>query len=284
MKEFSALFLFSGIGGGAVGFLNASEQVRGMQGRFVCCGAIDHDPAAAEDFEALTGVPCTVGDLSTMTPSELRRACTSPPDVVFTSPPCKGFSGCLPTAASNTPRYQEMNDLAIRGLWLALEAWPEKPPRLILMENVPRIQQRGREVLDTVIGMLSAYGYACRETTHDCGELGGLGQRRRRFLLVARRRSDVANFWFTPPKRPLRSIGDVIGGLPIPWPDSKLGGPMHRLPRLSALNWLRLALIPPGGDWRDLPEAVRVVARAGRQNGGYGVVVGAGPGPCDSGC
>lgn len=62
---------------------------------------------------------------------------------------------------------------------------------------------------------------------------------------------------------------------------------MHALPRLSALNWLRLALIPAGGDWRDLPpsvrlspfataeeEAVQPIAlpeRPGRQNGGYGV-------------
>jgi site-specific DNA-cytosine methylase len=28
---------------------------------------------------------------------------------------------------------------------------------------------------------------------------------------------------------------------------------MHRLPRISWLNWVRLALIPAGGDWRDLP-------------------------------
>ena len=30
---------------------------------------------------------------------------------------------------------------------------------------------------------------------------------------------------------------------------------IHRLPRLSWINWVRLALIPAGGDWRDLPKA-----------------------------
>jgi hypothetical protein len=38
---------------------------------------------------------------------------------------------------------------------------------------------------------------------------------------------------------------------------------MHRLPRLKWLTWLRLALIPGGGDWRDLqkitPEEYRIV-------------------------
>ena len=46
---------------------------------------------------------------------------------------------------------------------------------------------------------------------------------------------------------------------------------MHALPRLSALNWLRLALIPAGGDWRDLPAAVAMPRRDARQNGGLGV-------------
>jgi hypothetical protein len=32
------------------------------------------------------------------------------------------------------------------------------------------------------------------------------------------------------------------------------GGPMHRCPRLEWRTWLRLALIPAGGDWRSLAE------------------------------
>lgn len=46
---------------------------------------------------------------------------------------------------------------------------------------------------------------------------------------------------------------------------------MHALPRLSALNWLRLALIPPGSDWRAIPETVRLAERSGRPNGPFGV-------------
>ncbi len=46
---------------------------------------------------------------------------------------------------------------------------------------------------------------------------------------------------------------------------------MHRLPRMSPINWVRLALIPAGGDWRDLPASVSLPPRSGRQNGGFGV-------------
>lgn len=176
----------------------------------------------------------------------------------------------MPAATAATPKYVDMADLAVRGLFLALEAW-EKKPRLILLENVPRIQSRGRHLLDIIIGMLRSYGYAVRETVHDCGELGGLAQRRRRFLLVARHVATTGDWWREPVKRRVRGIGEVLGELPVPLPVSTDGGPMHRLPRLSAMNWLRLALIPAGGDWRDLPESVQLAPRAGRQNGGYGV-------------
>lgn len=268
MSTYRTLFLFAGLGGGALGFQRAQSS---LGGRMTIAGAVDFEPGAARDFETLTGHPCTVADISTMTLDELRVACPGGcPDVVFTSPPCKSFSGCMPAATAATPKYVDMADLAVRGLFLALEAW-ERKPRLILLENVPRIQNRGRHLLDIIIGMLRSYGYAVRETVHDCGELGGLAQRRRRFLLVARHVATTGDWWREPPKRRVRGIGEVLGALPLPLPGSTDGGPMHRLPRLSAMNWLRLALIPAGGDWRDLPESVQLAPRAGRQNGGYGV-------------
>lgn len=269
---YRALFLFAGLGGGALGFQRAAAAFRGTVGRFEVAGAVDFDAAAARDFERLTGRPCTVGDLSTMTTAELRAVCGDvAPDVLFTSPPCKSFSGCLPSSTAATPKYVEMSDLAVRGLFLTLEAFPEKRPRLILLENVPRIQTRGRHLLDVIVGMLRSYGYACRETVHDCGQLGGLAQRRRRFLLVARHVDSTGDWWREPPKKRVRGVGEVLGALPVPLPGSTAGGPMHRLPRLSALNWLRLALIPAGGDWRDLPAEVQLSPRDGRLNGGFGV-------------
>jgi len=53
----------------------------------------------------------------------------------------------------------------------------------------------------------------------------------------------------------VRACGEVLGPLPMPG-DVAAAGPMHSLPRLSWRNWVRLALIPAGGDWRDLPGVV----------------------------
>ena len=258
----TSLHLFAGLGGGSLGFKQAG---------FRSVGNVDSDFEACADLEHLTGEPATCVDIAAMTPADLLEITGGErPDVVFTSPPCKAFSGCLPKAASRSAKYLELSNLSQLGIWLALEAWADSPPPLIIMENVPRIQTRGREWLDQTEKMLRAYGYATSETTHDCGHLGGLAQSRRRFLLVARHMEQVPEFLYEPPRLPLLGVGEIFRHLPIPLPDSDAGGDMHRLPRLSAMNWLRLALIPAGGDWRDLPEEAQLTCSP--RATAYGVV------------
>jgi site-specific DNA-cytosine methylase len=129
-----------------------------------------------------------------------------------------------------------------------------------MIENVPRITSRGEFLLKQVKRLVGAHGYLFHEGFHDCGELGGLGQHRKRYLLIARLPEKMNSFIYRPPKRRVKSIGEVIG--PMPMPDDRTAGPMHRLPRLKWLTWMRLALIPAGGDWRDLeklaPEEYRL--------------------------
>ena len=69
--------------------------------------------------------------------------------------------------------------------------------------------------------------------------------------MVARHQKRVPPLLYQPIKRRVRACGEVLG--PLPMPGDPAAGPMHRLPRISWLNWVRLALIPAGGDWRDLP-------------------------------
>ena len=130
-----------------------------------------------------------------------------------------------------------------------LEAWSDDPPEFVLFENVPRIATRGRELLTQITQLLGHYGYAVAETTHDCGELGGLSQSRKRFLLVARHREKVPPFLYEPDKRPLGSVGQVLERLPLP---GMGGNPMHSLPRLQWKTWVRLAFVEAGSDWRSL--------------------------------
>lgn len=250
MREFTVLHMFCGIGGGALGFQRSRGLLSSREARFRTLLGVDVDAAACEDFRTLTGAPALCADVSTLTPDELRAACPEPPDVVFTSPPCKGFSGLLSSKRLKEEKYQKLNRLVFQGLWLVLETWPKNPPKLIALENVPRIAQRGADLLAQLRSLLAQYGYRTHEGFHDCGELGGLAQHRRRFLLVARHEGQVPTFVYQPPLKRVRGIGEVLGDLPMP--DDPRGGPMHTLPRLQWKTWVRLALIPAGGDWRSL--------------------------------
>jgi len=261
--------LFCGVGGGARGFNQATARVGTLEADFRCLGGIDVDAAAIRDFSRLAGVPGTCLDLFDQEqytafhgheppadwqeagPERVRRAFGGErPHILFLSAPCKGFSGLLSEGKSKLAKYQALNRLTLRGIWLALEAYRDDPVELILFENVPRIATRGRSLLDRIANLLRAFGYAVAETTHDCGVLGGLAQSRKRFLLVARHIERVPPFLYEPPKRRLRGVGDVLGRMPLPGHPGS--GPMHRVPNLSWKTWVRLAFVEAGSDWRSL--------------------------------
>ncbi|RTW26575.1 DNA cytosine methyltransferase [Pseudomonas aeruginosa] len=261
-----------GLGGGGAGFNRARPRVGNVEAEWVCLGGIDVDPAGLRDFERLAGVPGTLLDLFTRdqyvrfhgkepptgwreaTPEDVRRAAQGKrPDAVFISSPCKGASGLLSEKLSLTPKYQALNELTLRCIWLMGEAWADDPVPLIVFENVPRLASRGRHLLDQINSLLGGFGYAVAETTHDCGELGGLAQSRKRFLLVARHVEKVPPFLYEPEKKSLRAVGDILGRMPLPG-DIEAAGPMHRVPSLQWKTWVRLALVRAGSDWRSLND------------------------------
>ena len=291
MQEFTILHMFCGLGGAALGFQQAAGEFRGVVAKFRTIAGIDCDPEACQDFEMLTGAPAVQMDLFSredyiafhgceppstwqeVTAEDIQRICNyKTPDAVFFSAPCKGFSGLLPKKAAESPKYQALNKLAYRGLSLVVEAFEDDPPAVLLFENVPKITSRGKALLEKIKKMLGAHGYEFDENSYDCGEIGGLGQHRTRYLLMSRNREKMPNHIYLPPKRRVKSIGEIIGPLALPGDPSL--GPMHKLPNLQWKTWVRLALIPAGGDWRDLegisPDQYRIEYMP-RGGGPYGV-------------
>ena len=261
-----------GLGGGAKGFNRAKPVVGNLQAEWQCLGGVDVDPAGLADFERLSGVKGTLLDLFTRdqyirfhgkepppgwqeaTPEDIRRAARGQrPDAVFISSPCKGASGLLSEKMSQTPKYQALNELTLRCIWLFGEAWADDPVPLLVFENVPRLATRGRHLLDQINSLLGSFGYAVAETTHDCGVIGGLAQSRKRFLLVARHIEKVPAFLYEPEHKTLRAVGDILGRMPLAG-DIEAAGPMHRVPSLQWKTWVRLALVEAGKDWRSLND------------------------------
>lgn len=278
--KFKILHLFSGIGGAALGFQNASEEYKGIKGSYETIAGIDADIEACKDFEKITGAKGLCMDLfdrqqyidfhghqppddwEEVHPVDLRKAVKETPDIVFTSPPCKGFSGLLPNRSAKSKKYQALNRLTVRGIFLTIEAFKDNLPGIIMIENVPRITSRGEKLLSEIKAILSQYGYLFTEGNHDCGELGGLSQKRKRYLLIARHPQKVKPFVYEPFKTELKPVSHAIG--PLPYPDDvERAGAMHRLPQLAWKTWVRLALIPAGKDWRALEEEFNYSPRAG---------------------
>jgi len=292
----TAAILFGGIGGFSAGLKNSLVEANGRVYRWRILCSIDFDPVACRNHDIITGEQTAVqmdlfsrdqyrkwfgheppAEWQEVTPWDVWQAFGEQvPDYIFLSPPCKGFSGLLPERSARSEKYQALNLLTIRGLELCLEACrlygDGELPAFIQFENVPRITTRGADILARIKRLLERYGYAVdMRSDHNLGEIGGLGQNRMRFLLLARNLKRVPNWCYLPPKKKLRTIGDVIG--PLPMPDDPAGGPMHRLPRLQWKTWVRLALIPAGGDWRDLNnldwQKYRIVHEA--RGGAYAV-------------
>ncbi|MBQ4899335.1 DNA cytosine methyltransferase [Paenibacillus sp. Marseille-P2973] len=255
--------------------MRSSVEYGGKVYKFKVLCAIDSDPVACRNHDLICGEETAiVMDLfqrwqyvawhgheppegwREMTPWDIWQAFKEQvPFFLFLSPPCKGLSGLLPSDKAASDRYQALNYLTVHGMELTLRACVEYGggiPAVIQLENVPRITTRGKNLLKKIKQLLEKFGYEISlKADHNLGEIGGLGQKRTRFLLMARDPKQIPNTIFYPDIKPMKSIGDVIGQLPSPG-DIVAGGPLHRLPRLQWKTWMRLALIPPGGDWRDL--------------------------------
>ena len=270
VREIRHAHLFCGLGGGARGFNRASPRVGNMQAKFKCVGGIDSDPGAIKNFERIAGVKGTVMDLfdrqqytvfhgqepssdwCEATPADIHNTFGPALDVAFLSAPCKGFSGLLSSKKSKTDKYQALNRLTLRGVWLMLEAYKDDPIPVVLFENVPRILTRGKWLLDQITALFRSYGYSVNLDTHDCGIIGNLAQSRKRTLLIARHIEKIPPFIYQPREHKLRGVGEVIGKLPLP--GDPIAGSMHRVPSLQWKTWLRLALVPAGKDWRALND------------------------------
>ncbi len=253
----TAAILFGGIGGFSAGLMTSKVEAYGKVHDFKILCSIDFDPIACKNHDLITGEQTSVCmDLFDRDQYRIWNDCEPPddwqevtpwdvwvafgeqvPDYIFLSPPCKGFSGLLPSKSAESNKYQALNLLTLRGLTLCLEACrlygDGELPAFIHFENVPRITSRGKSILAKIKGIFKRFGFAYdQRSDHNLGEIGGLGQNRMRFLILARNEKRVPNFCYLPPKKPLKTIGDVIGPLPAPG-DIVAGGPLHRMPNLQ---------------------------------------------------
>lgn len=259
LHEFTIGYLFSGAGVGAFGADRAEVEVDGHVARVRNVGGIDFEQERCDTFMKLTGAPALCADIGRMRPREL-RAFFGPraPYFMKWSPPCKGASRLTSRERAATKKYQDMNRLAVKAARKVLAAWNgEERPVVVVIENVPAYKHRCPDNLAEVVRLGRRAGYEVSVVEHNLGEEAGLAQNRQRLTICWRDVKRCPVPVAMPSKKRLRGVGEVLG--PLPFPDDPRAGKHHRLPRIEWLNVVRLALVPPGGDWRDLPPRGGVV-------------------------
>lgn len=172
-------------------------------------------------------------------------------DVVFASTPCQGNSRLKSEAEANELPSRALNKLTSRVFYLVSLAPFSKPVKIMFNENVPGIKHRSAEILADMDKAAKGLHYATQHGDHDTGKACGGPQSRPRHFWTQRHIRECPPFLYQPIEQPLASIMSYLKDKPMP--GDPRGGAMHDLPKLGFETWLRLALIKPGGDWKDIP-------------------------------
>ena len=264
-NHLTAIDLFCGAGGLTEGFRQAGFHV--LAGN-------DFNEAAGVTFEythkEAKFLPGPVQDISAQTLLKVAGLKKGELDCLVGGPPCQAFSVYNHKRGMHDKRSQLFNEYLrlVEGLY----------PRWIVMENVTGITSvGGGAAVEAIKTRLKRLGYhvECRVLK---AEDFGVPQERRRIIFIGNRDGKQI-VWPTRTHglgvQPFMTIRDAIGDLP-PLKNGQDKGTLpyvqpaksdyqsmlrensdaihnHAAPRLGSINLQRMAHIPPGGSWRDIP-------------------------------
>jgi DNA (cytosine-5)-methyltransferase 1 len=241
--------LFAGAGGLSLGLEQAGLQVM---------LAVDSWQLAVDTYTKNFTHPATCADISALSGHELLDMAAVVPgelDLIVGGPPCQGFS-----VQRIGQDLDQRNLLVLDFARILIEA----RPRAFLMENVlGLLGSRGKPIAAELASRLHAAGYTgvMRRVN---GVDYGVPQNRRRVLIAGSRSGEPPVELRDPMPQRVVTVWDAIGDLAPPAAPGTVSAadPLHVESRLSPLNRKRLALIPPGGGFEDLPPHMRVQAHS----------------------
>lgn len=262
----SVIDLFSGCGGLSFGFINAGYEV--------LLGA-DNDPAALKTFQANhNNSKILETDLSRSSAIRKIKALVGREsvDVIAAGPPCQGFSLTGP---------RRVNDRRNRLFLAVVRAVREFRPRALLIENVPGLASLyGGRIKDEIIRTFEELDYNMAAPKILCAADFGVPQLRRRVFFVGLRR-ELGEYSFPEPtcaSDRYITCFEAIGDLPSREHDlgsetdrytaapqtpyqKRMRRGCARLCNHTATNHTEMvrgviALVPEGGDYRNLPPGI----------------------------
>lgn len=249
-----AVDFFCGGGGMTRGLLNAGIQV--------LCG-IDSNPACKDTYEKNNHIRYMETDILQLTPEKL---VTEIPQLINKDELL--LVGCAPCQPFSILRHEEFdkngNPIPHKSVNLLVEFGrfvKALNPAHVLIENVPGLKGKGKEVLDEFKSMLKAEGYAFDERII-CAKDYGVPQNRRRYILIASRMFipilPVATHGNETGLLPYRTVRDAISYFPaLSAGEENINIPNHKCANLKPILIERISATPhDGGSRTDWPDSL----------------------------
>jgi len=246
-KPYTAISLFSGIGGMDLGFLEAGFKV---------LHASDVEERTVNTYNRnLKCHPAIVQDIRELDATTL----PANPTVILGGFPCQGFS-----SAGKRRIMDPRNSLA----WEFIRVIRALRPEFIVGENVLGIRSmehpEGGRVLDRIQADLENLGYKVRIELLNAGNYGVPQVRKRIFILGALHFNplipdDLQEIWREP--HPAVTLEQLLGWIPcnnkskpLAMAESTIAYPLqHVYKPFSPSDMQIVQNIPPGGNWKSVP-------------------------------
>jgi DNA (cytosine-5)-methyltransferase 1 len=256
--------LFCGVGGFSKGFENAGFQI---------LFGIDMWKPALETFKnAHRNTDAILKDITKLDDSFFRNY-KNKIDVIIAGPPCQGFSmsGKRNTSDERNTMYEEVARMV-----------SVINPKIILLENVVGLlsmkSMKGHYVKDLIYKRFESLGYSVEHRILDASDYG-VPQGRKRVIFICSKIGKLSFPESTHSEKPYKTlegnlkrkkitVGDALGNLP------DVGKEFYYSPKTEYQNMMslekkifnhekmnhntevmkRISLVPPGGNWKDIPK------------------------------